>query len=151
MNRLGKAIAVAAIAHQDQVRFDGSPYMLHCIRVMMRLSGESEMICGICHDTIEDTEMTLEKLNSLIELTKEEAEAIDILTHKDCDSYDEYIQKVSQNALAKAVKISDLRDNMDLLGLPKLIQKDLLRAERYHKSFLALTGTPVATEQKGTP
>lgn len=64
MSQIDKALAIAAIAHRNQVRKGTDiPYFVHPVRVGMILQeyGCSEdVICaGILHDTVEDTNMTL--------------------------------------------------------------------------------------------
>lgn len=40
MATLGKAIAIAAQAHQDQQDKAGAPYILHPLRMMLRMSSD---------------------------------------------------------------------------------------------------------------
>lgn len=68
MSQIDKALAIAAIAHRNQVRKGTDiPYFVHPVRVGMILQeyGCSEdVICaGILHDTVEDTDMTLSILS----------------------------------------------------------------------------------------
>ncbi|MCA1319518.1 HD domain-containing protein [Bacillus tianshenii] len=70
MDKIDKALKVAAKAHQGQVRKGTSiPYIVHPVRVGMILQeyGCSEdVICaGILHDTVEDTEVTLSDISIL--------------------------------------------------------------------------------------
>lgn len=67
---LHNAIEFAAVKHKDQRRKGSNvPYIVHPIEVMLLLSEcgcSSECIAaGILHDTLEDTETTLEELNEL--------------------------------------------------------------------------------------
>ena len=62
MATLEKAIAIAARAHAGQVDKAGQPYILHSIRVMLRMGSEAERITGVLHDVIEDSDVTLEDL-----------------------------------------------------------------------------------------
>jgi (p)ppGpp synthase/HD superfamily hydrolase len=60
-----KAIVVAALAHEGQVRKGTSiPYITHpyTVGMMLARSGCSDEVvaAGILHDTVEDTELTLE-------------------------------------------------------------------------------------------
>lgn len=59
---LDKAIRIATIAHEGQKDKAGAPYILHPLRVMMTLSDETERICAVLHDVIEDTDITIEYL-----------------------------------------------------------------------------------------
>ena len=50
---LEEAIALAGEAHVGQRDKVGGPYILHPLRVMLRLQGETEQIVGILHDVVE--------------------------------------------------------------------------------------------------
>lgn len=71
-------------------------------------------------------------------LDEEQVEALKALTHDKSVSYFDYIDKIKKNPLARKVKLSDLKDNMnlkDLKKLPKKIEKDLLSMKRREKYF----------------
>jgi len=60
---LNKAIQEAAVAHGDQKRTDTDiPYITHPFMVAMILSEagytKDEVVAGVLHDTLEDTELT---------------------------------------------------------------------------------------------
>ena len=64
-NRIEEAIELAAIAHKGQLRKGtDTPYIIHPFAVGFMLMdagcSESVVIAGILHDTVEDTELTLE-------------------------------------------------------------------------------------------
>ena len=56
---LEKAIQIAARAHEGQKDKAGQAYILHPLRVMLRTGNDTERICGVLHDVIEDTDITL--------------------------------------------------------------------------------------------
>jgi len=68
---LSRSFCFAAEAHQDQYRKNsGEPYVTHPIRVYQRLAAMTEanlpeeVYCGaLLHDTIEDTNATIEELS----------------------------------------------------------------------------------------
>src|SRR5687767_7834956 len=62
MSRLERAIAIAAEAHAGQVDKAGAAYILHPLRVMLRMRTASERIAAVLHDVVEDTPWTLEAL-----------------------------------------------------------------------------------------
>ena len=62
MSTLERAIAIAARAHAGQVDKGGAPYILHPLRVMLRLSEPREQLVAVLHDVIEDSPVTLEQL-----------------------------------------------------------------------------------------
>ena len=54
MSSLERAIAIAAEAHAGQTDKAGAPYILHPLRVMLRLATEEERITAVLHDLCED-------------------------------------------------------------------------------------------------
>lgn len=63
------------------------------------------------HDVIEDTDITFEELCE--EFPHEVTDAVRLLTHNDGEDYFDYVMKLKDNPVAKAVKLADLRHNMD--------------------------------------
>ena len=59
---LKKAFELANHAHRHQRRKSGEPYILHPIRVMIKVSTSDERIAAILHDTVEDTNVTFDDL-----------------------------------------------------------------------------------------
>lgn len=78
---LSKAITIAARAHDGQVDKSGNPYILHPLRVMMNCESETEKICAILHDVIEDTNITFEDLKRQ-EFSDEIITVLDCLTKR---------------------------------------------------------------------
>ena len=110
---IDKLIEFASKKHEGQVDKGGNPYIVHPINVMLSLKTMDEKIVGLFHDILEDTDTTIEELKEL-GLTDEQILAIDILTRKKDQSYNEYIDEVASDPLTINVKIADLLDNMDL-------------------------------------
>ncbi len=134
---LGKAIAIAAQAHQGQVDKFGAPYILHPIRLMMQMDSEEEKIAAILHDVVEDTDWTLEDLKAagFIQVV---VDAVDALTHRDHETYTAYVKRAKTNAIARKVKLADLEDNMDVKRAPHIGEKEIRRLQRYHRHWLML-------------
>ncbi len=59
---LEDAISIAALAHKGQTEKAGARYILHPLRIMMKMKTESEMMAGILHDVVEDSNWTIDKL-----------------------------------------------------------------------------------------
>ena len=59
-----KAYELANLAHKDQKRESGEPYIIHPLHVCMNLTkfnaDESSLCAGLLHDVVEDTEYTLD-------------------------------------------------------------------------------------------
>lgn len=142
MSTLGTAIAIAAQVHSDQLDKGGNAYILHPIRLMMRLRTDDEelMQIAILHDVVEDSEDW--SLSELLTrgFSSRVVAALALLTHDKADSYQEYIKKIGTNADATRVKLEDLKDNSDLSRLKGVTQKDFDRVIKYQKSYTYLKG-----------
>ena len=132
------AIALAAKSHKGQRDKSGMPYILHPLRVMLKMSTETEMIVAVLHDVVEDSSLNLHDLAS-VGFSEEILQAIDCLTWRKDESYDEFIGRAQANPLSRKVKIADLEDNMDLKRLGSLTEKDVERLKKYHRIWLRLT------------
>jgi len=51
--------------------------------------------------------------------------------HEDED-YTLFIERAASNSIAKAVKLADLEDNMNILRIADLSDKDVKRLRKYH-------------------
>jgi (p)ppGpp synthase/HD superfamily hydrolase len=138
MATLERAILIAAQAHEGQKDKSGAAYILHPLRMMMRMESEAAMIAAILHDVVEDSDWTLEQLRGE-GFSEEVLQAVDCLTKRDGESYDEFIARVQTSAIARQVKIADLEDNMNVKRIGEMSPKDLARIEKYHRAWRALT------------
>lgn len=135
---LARAISIAAVGFEKVFDKAGSPYILHCLRVMDKMDTDEEKIVAILHDTIEDGVCTLKDLIDE-HFGTDVIYALILLTHKERDSYDEYIKKIAGDKLATKVKLADLKDNSDITRLKGLTKKDFDRIEKYHRSYVYLS------------
>jgi len=139
MPTIEDAILFATEVHRGQVDKAGNPYILHPIRVMMRMTSPEARIVAILHDTIEDSDHTLDDLR---ELGYDEPiiAAVDAISRREDESYEEFIQRLKPNPLARRVKLGDLLDNMDLRRAnPVVAEKDAERLARYQRAWIELT------------
>lgn len=130
MPGLEDAIALAVEAHRGQVDRAGLPYVLHPLRVMLRLESETERIVAMLHDVVEDTSYDLDRLRAL-GYTAEVLEAVNCLSRLPGESYPDFIGRVVVNPLAARVKLADLADNLDVGRLAEVTAKDFERLNRY--------------------
>jgi hypothetical protein len=63
--------------------------------------------------------------------SREVVDAVDALTRRKGESYEDFIDRVSLHALARKVKLADLADNMDLTRIEKPNEKDRARLDKY--------------------
>lgn len=81
--RIRKAFELAAEAHKDMRRKSGEPYIYHPLAVAKIAAEEigldtTSIVCALLHDTVEDTEITLDDIQNLF--GKKERTIIDGLT-----------------------------------------------------------------------
>ena len=66
--RIKKAVEIATQAHEGQLRKTGEPYIIHPLAVKKILEewgmDEDTIIAGVLHDSVEDTELTLEDIKN---------------------------------------------------------------------------------------
>lgn len=136
---LGTAIAIAATVHENQRDKGGHAYILHPIRIMMRLRTEDEelMSIAVLHDAIEDSANLPEDKRLTLDALRDRGfsdrvlKALALLTHDPAVPYMDYIRGIGTNRDASIVKLEDLKDNSDLSRLKGLRQKDFERHEKY--------------------
>lgn len=137
MSTLDDAITIAVKIHRGQKDRYGAPYILHPIRVMMRVENEIEKIVAILHDVVEDSDMTLDDLKDE-GFSVEIINAIDCVTKRENEPYLAYIERTKQNKIAIKVKIADLEDNLDIKRADKVNEKDSSRFDLYLKVWKEL-------------
>ena len=131
---LEDAIALAVEAHRGQRDKAGQTYILHPLRVMLRLETDTERMVAVLHDVVEDSAYTLERLRAL-GYPEEVLGALDCLTKREGEAYEAFIERVRPQALARRVKLADLEDNMDVRRLPAVSAKDVERLARYRAAW----------------
>jgi (p)ppGpp synthase/HD superfamily hydrolase len=134
---LEDAIALAVEAHRGQRDKAGQTYILHPLRVMMRLETDTERMVAVLHDVVEDSPWTLERLRGL-GYPEEVLGALDCLTKREGETYEAFIERVLPHPLARRVKRADLEDNMDVRRLPAVTAKDAERLARYRAAWARL-------------
>jgi (p)ppGpp synthase/HD superfamily hydrolase len=139
MNQLELAIKVALEAHEAQTDRQGLPYILHPLTVMQHVEGEEARITAVLHDVIEDSSL---ELSDLVDLGFSDGvlTAVDLMTHRENVSYDDYVRALKENETARQVKLADLAHNMDMRRMNSpLTQKDLDRLAKYRRAWAILT------------
>ena len=137
MSTLERAIQIAVQAHMGQKDKGGEPYILHPLRVMFKMHTNLERMVAVLHDVIEDTEWTLDHLRDE-GFSDHVLAAVDCLTRKSDESYEDFVKRVQVNTLARTVKIADLEDNLDTSRIPELTDKDVERIRKYQKALTVL-------------
>ena len=127
------AIDIAENAHAGQVDKANAPYISHPLRVKSIFSDETEQICAVLHDVIEDTDVTLDILRDK-GFSDEVITVLECLTKRGGESYDDFITRVLKNEIACRVKLADLFDNMNLERISNPSEKDRDRIKKYEKA-----------------
>ena len=132
LDRVRKAFTVATDAHKDVRRKSGEPYIFHPIAVAQICGeeiglGATSIICALLHDTVEDTDITLEDIETMF--GAKEAQIIDGLTKiSDVVDYNVSIQAenfrkilltLSEDVRVILIKLADRLHNMRTLGSMK--------------------------------
>jgi len=141
MNILAIAIKFASEKHVEQTDKGGKAYILHPIRMMMRLRTNDDelMAIAVLHDVVEDCKVTFDDLRS-IGMTKRVIDGVKALTKQSGETYEQFIDRLSSNRDAMIVKREDLRDNSDITRLKGISDKDIARIEKYMNAFKLIDG-----------
>jgi (p)ppGpp synthase/HD superfamily hydrolase len=110
---LEDAIALAAHWHRGQryPSVTGEPFILHPLRVMLRLDSDDARIVAVLHDVLEDTACSAVDLRRA-GYSEQVIEALDRLTRRDGEVYEPYIERIAEDTLTRQVKLADLTDNL---------------------------------------
>ena len=137
--RLTKAALLLSFeAHKDQVDKSGMPYVYHPFHLAESMKDEYTTVVALLHDVVEDTDYTLEDLAEM-GYPKEVVEALSCMTHDPDTPYMEYVAKIAENPIARAVKIADLLHNSDLTRLDEPSESAYKRVEKYKEALRILT------------
>jgi (p)ppGpp synthase/HD superfamily hydrolase len=130
---LETAIRLAAKVHKGQLDRFNKPYILHVMRVMMRGHDFDEQVLGALHDVLERSDLSADDLAKK-GFSPRILKALDHITRRVDETYEQYIDRVMEDNLAIRVKLHDLADKMDLLHVEILSHADL---KRYNKQLVA--------------
>ncbi len=130
MSTLERAIAIATTAHAGQLDKAAQPYILHPLRVMLRMNTEEERIAAVLHDVVEDTDVSMEQLVNE-EFSSAVLAAVEALTKRDGESRMDAAARAAVNSIARRVKLADNAENMDLSRIAQPTEKDFARLREY--------------------
>jgi guanosine-3',5'-bis(diphosphate) 3'-pyrophosphohydrolase len=127
--RIRKAFELAAEAHKDMRRKSGEPYIYHPLAVAKIAAEEigldtTSIVCALLHDTVEDTEITLDDIQNLF--GKKERTIIDGLTKisgvsnyentsDQAENFRKMLLTLSDDVRVILVKLADRLHNMRTL------------------------------------
>ena len=139
LGTLERAIEIAAAIHAGQTDKGGAPYILHPLRVMLRVARGAQQIVAVLHDVVEDSDgkITFDDL-AREGFSREVIDGVRAVTKIDGESYEAFIARAALDPVGKAVKLADLAENSDLSRIDRPTQKDLERVEKYRRAIKQL-------------
>jgi (p)ppGpp synthase/HD superfamily hydrolase len=138
MADIEEAIRIAVEAHRGQRDRGGAPYILHPLRMMVRVQTDAERMAAVLHDVVEDTAWTLDDLRAR-GFPDEVLRAVDALTRREGETYEAFVERAAADSVARRVKIADLEDNLDLRRTGTVSERDAERVNRYLRAWRRLT------------
>ena len=137
MTLIETSLAIALRAYAGKTDKAGRAYILHPLRLMAKMTTDTEMAVALLHDVIEDSDITATDL--LAEgIPNDVVEAVLCLTKQAGENYPAFVLRAKQNPIARKVKIADIEDNINVLRLLTLTNTDLARVAKYHAAWLVL-------------
>lgn len=133
-----KAMQIAYRVHHGQTDHGGVPYIFHPFHLAEQMGDEYTTCAALLHDVVEDTPVTLEEL--AMHFPKEVIDAVALLTHDQDEPYLDYVRRIKDNPIARAVKIADLHHNCDPSRLADgaMDEGDIRRYENKYKKALEI-------------
>lgn len=144
LGQVYQAYEVARDAHSGQTRDEGTPYIVHPIRVAVSLVDELNLysptlICSaLLHDVIEDCDITREDIGRMF--GEEIAEVVWLLTKLEEVRLSEYLARIEAAAHTGApiVKLCDRLDNLRSVVHTPLLEKKRRYVRTTEDLFLPL-------------
>lgn len=133
-----QALKLCFEVHKEQTDKSGMPYVFHPFHLAEQMTDEKTTIVALLHDVVEDTPYTLQDLRDM-GFAEDVVAALALMTHDEAVPYMDYVAKIKDNPIARAVKLADLRHNSDLTRLDAVDEKALQRVEKYRTAIQLLT------------
>ena len=133
-----KALTLCFEAHKEQKDKSGLPYVFHPFHLAEQMTDEATTVVALLHDIVEDTDYTLTDLAAM-GFGEAVLDAIALMTHDDDTPYMDYVARIKENPIAKAVKLADLAHNSDITRMDTITEQDLARVEKYRQAMALLT------------
>ncbi|MCU0514813.1 MAG: GTP pyrophosphokinase [Anaerolineae bacterium] len=137
MPTLEDAIALALHAHRGQTDRYAMPYILHPLRLLLKMTDDVARMAAVLHDVVEDTPVTLADLRQA-GYPEVVVQAVDALTRRPEEDYMDYVRRAGAHPVARRVKLADLEDNMDVRRMTTVTAADAERLARYRAAWALL-------------
>lgn len=123
-----RALEFSKKCHEGQTDRQGEPYINHVIAVADRVNSPLEKTVAYLHDVVEDCGVSVQTIR--IRFGAEVAEAVNAISRRKNEDYDEYLARVKANRLALVVKKADIDHNSGRLsGIEDKHTKERLTAK----------------------
>ena len=133
-----KALKLCFEAHKEQVDKSGMPYVFHPFHLAEQMKDEVTCTVALLHDVVEDTDYTLEDLRAM-GFEAAVIDALTLLTHDPKEPYMDYVARIKDNPVAKAVKLADLKHNSDRTRLaPHEVNEWVIAREKKYRAAMRL-------------
>lgn len=132
---LSEALTLAAGVHAGQIDGNNEPYILHALRVMLSGTNNDERICGLLHDVLTDSDLTINDLQQH-GFSKNVINALDCLVQRENESDTSCLNRIKLNPLARRVKILDLNDTLRFTQIELLSRCQIKKNENMLKILL---------------
>jgi guanosine-3',5'-bis(diphosphate) 3'-pyrophosphohydrolase len=129
---LRRAFEMAAEAHETMRRKSGEPYILHPIAVAKICVeeiglGVRSTLCALLHDTVEDTDITLddirrefgEEISRIVDGLTKIANVIDVNASQQAENFKKILLTLTDDPRVILIKLSDRLHNMRTLDVMK--------------------------------
>ena len=133
-----KALKLCFEAHKNQTDKTGLPYVFHPFHLAEQMTDEYTTVTALLHDVVEDTDYTLNDLKEM-GYPDEVITALTLLTHDDGSEYMDYVKRLKNNPIARAVKLADLKHNSDLSRYDKIDGNAIKRTAKYQQAIEILS------------
>ena len=118
-----KAMTIAYAAHHGHTDRYGVPYIFHTARVAAGFTNEAKACAAWLQDVTEDGRVTLEDIR-LAGFGGYICDALERLNRERYETEGEWLAAIAAHPIARAVKLADLRDEMDITRLSELAEVD---------------------------
>jgi (p)ppGpp synthase/HD superfamily hydrolase len=134
-----KAMKVASTAHENQYDKSGKAYIYHPITVASLIGPKytDAMIVGLLHDVVEDSTTSLDDLR-FYGFSQDIICAVDAITKKTNETYEDYLTRVKSNQLAHIVKCADSFHNSMVSRYENPSEDVIYKSETYRKTYQKL-------------
>ncbi|MEG1506685.1 MAG: GTP pyrophosphokinase [Erysipelotrichaceae bacterium] len=128
------AYEIAKQAHMGQKDKAGVDYIHHPETVASMMETDIEKSVAYLHDVVEDTTITLEMLKAK-GFSNEVINAVNAITKRAGEEYNEYLHRVAENPIAFKVKLADMKHNSNLNRFENPTSENVEKAKSYKRKI----------------